>query len=407
MRTDTRFFTVKQRVDVSGQKMIQLKSFKRSRVLTRFHSASSMLNSRAVATSHLNATAGLSAAVVLLSGCSIPRTSSAPRTQLRSFDHFEEFEQTRSGNQMVLLSPRLNLQPWNELVVSWNANCPTGTALKIEARAFDKTGSTRFYTIGLWSAESGRERTSIRKEGDGDALVDTDTLIARRPMNEAQVRLTLDGTNGMMPALKLITFSFLNREVAKGTHASNKNAWGRTLDVPERSQLGYAGGSGWCSPTAVSMILAYWSQRLGRPELDVPVPQVARAVYDGAYRGTGNWAFNMAYAGSFPGMLAYTTRLDDLRQVEDCIAAGIPVALSVSFDLLNGKEKDQNNGHLIVAVGFTEQGDVVVNDPWPNPKKENRVRKIFPRHQVIAAWQRSKQTVYVVAPAEASVPRNF
>src|ERR1044071_1262554 len=71
-----------------------------------------------------------------------------------------------------------------------------------------------------------------------------------------------------------------------------------------------------------------------------PSNRVAQAVYDPAYRGTGNWVFNMAYAGSFDGMRACATRFDGLREVEDCIAAGIPVALSVSFDLLNGKEKD-------------------------------------------------------------------
>ena len=89
-----------------------------------------------------------------------------------------------------------------------------------------------------------------------------------------------------------------------------------------------------------------------------------------------------------------------MAEVEDLIAAGLPVALSVSSDLLNGKPKDQGNGHLIVVVGFTDSGDVVVNDPWPNAKKENSLRKVFPRGRVIKAWQRSKQTVYVIGPEE-------
>jgi hypothetical protein len=187
----------------------------------------------------------------------------------------------------------------------------------------------------------------------------------------------------------------------------NRSVWGKTLDVPERSKFGYPGGKGWCSPTALSMILAYWSRELNRPELDVTVPDVARAIHDTAYRGTGNWAFNMAYAGSFDGMRGYVTRFDGLRQVEDCIAVGIPVALSVSFDLLNGKSEDQNNGHLIVVAGFTQKGDLMVNDPWSNPKNENRVRKIFPRERVVAAWQRSRQTVYLAAPESVKVPRSF
>jgi hypothetical protein len=145
-------------------------------------------------------------------------------------------------------------------------------------------------------------------------------------------------------------------------------------------------------------MLAYWAQELKRSELDLAVPAVAAGVHDPNSGGTGNWSFNMAFAGRFDGIRAFVTRLYDLAQVEDCIAAGVPVALSVSFDLLNGKNQDQANGHLVVVVGFTESGDVVLNDPWPNPKGENRVRKIAPRERVIRAWQRSKQTAYIIHP---------
>jgi uncharacterized protein YvpB len=346
------------------------------------------------------------ATACLLTGCSTTRDG-APRTHLVSFDRFEPFERTQREDEIVLLSPRVPFASWNELIVSWNAACPPGTALKAEACAFHGSSSTRFYTMALWSAEAGRGRTSVRGERDRDAFVDTDTLICRHMMNAAQVRLTLHGTNGVFPRLKLLTLSFLNSKVPARTLEPNRRSWGKILDVPERSQLGHPGASGWCSPTALSMMLAYWSREIGRTELDVPVPHVAHEVYDTAYRGTGNWAFNMAYAGAFDGMCGYVTRFNDFREVEDCVAAGIPVALSVSFDLLNGKTEDQNSGHLIVVAGFTEKGDVVVNDPWPNPKKENRVRKIFPRERVMAAWQRSKQAVYVVFPEGRTVPYSF
>jgi uncharacterized protein YvpB len=361
-----------------------------------------MLISRAVRFRFLNP---LLAVAFVLAGCSTPRE--AVRTQFRSFNYFEGFQRTQQGSETVLLSPRLDVQRWDELIVSWNADCPPGTALKIEACAFGTERTTRFYEIARWSAEPGKNRTSIAKEADADAAVDIDTLVCKRLMNAAQLRLTLSGTNGVLPQLKFIAASFLNSTAPKSPRESNRHAWGKTLDVPQRSQLGYPGGNGWCSPTCVSMLLAYWSRQLNRPELDVPVPEVAQCVRDTAYRGAGNWAFNMAYAGSFDGMRAYATRFNNLKEVEDCIAKGFPVALSVSFDLLNGKEADQNNGHLIVVVGFTEAGDVVVNDPWPNPKRENSVRKTFLRERVIAAWQRSKQTVYVIAPEQAHVPQSL
>ena len=278
--------------------------------------------------------------------------------------------------------------------------------MKVEACAWSGTSQTRFYTIANWAAEPGPQRTSVHHERDGDAAVETDTLIGAHLMDAAQVRFTLRRAGGLTPQLKFLALSFLNPSVPPATSEPNRRAWGITLNVPERSQLGHAGASGWCSPTALSMMLGWWSARLHRLELDIPVPEVARAVFDPAYGGTGNWNFNTAYAGGFDGLRAYATRLENLRLVEDSIVAGQPVALSVSFDLLHGKEEDQSNGHLIVLLGFTADGDVVVNDPWPNPQRENRVRKIFPRTQVMKAWQRSKQTVYFVAPQGLDVSRS-
>ena len=350
------------------------------------------------------ATLALMAGFMITSCSTPPSVEPAPRTQLRVFERFENFARTESGDAFVLLSPRVEVRAWRELIVSWNAACPPGTALKLEVCAWNGMHQTRFYTIATWTAEPGPQRTSLRKQSDTDGIVETDTLVCPREMDAAQVRVTLRGANGTRPQLQFLALSFLNPSLPPAARESNRQAWGRTLDVPERSQLGHAGANGWCSPTALSMMLGWWSIRLHRAELDLPVPTVAQAVFDPAYGGTGNWNFNTAYAGGFDGMRAYATRWDSLRPVEDCIVAGVPVALSVSFDLLNGKEKDQQNGHLIVVVGFTATGDVVVNDPWPNPKRENRVRKVFPREQVIKAWQRSKQTVYVLAPAEMDRP---
>ena len=80
---------------------------------------------------------------------------------------------------------------------------------------------------------------------------------------------------------------------------TSQAAWGTTLAVPERSQMVYPnGGPVWCSPTSTSMVMAYWSEKLGEPALNRPVPEVAAAVYDVVYRGNGNWPFNTAYAGA-------------------------------------------------------------------------------------------------------------
>ena len=149
------------------------------------------------------------------------------------------------------------------------------------------------------------------------------------------------------------------------------------------------------------MLLAYWSQRLKRPELDNDVPVVAAGVNDPKWEGTGNWVFNTAYAGSFKGMRAYTTRLTDVSELEDWIACGIPVGLSVCYNRLRGFGRVPS-GHLIVCVGFTATGDVVVNDPGTR----RNVRKIFPRARLIDAWSYSQNTVYLIYPERTKLPKD-
>lgn len=153
------------------------------------------------------------------------------------------------------------------------------------------------------------------------------------------------------------------------------------------------------------MVLAYWAKVTQRRELDVDVPEVAAGVYDKNWPGTGNWPFNTAFAGSLPGMRAYVTRLGDITELETLVAAGIPPIVSVSFDLLHGKEQDQGNGHLVVCVGFTEHGDAVVNDPWARLEKGEQVHGIVSRENLLKAWARSHRTAYLIYPESWRVSR--
>jgi len=71
-------------------------------------------------------------------------------------------------------------------------------------------------------------------------------------------------------------------------------------------------------------------------------------------------------------MRAYTARLSDVAELEDWIMQGIPVGLSLCYNRLRGKSRTPS-GHLVVCVGFTENGDAVINDPGTL----RNVRKVF------------------------------
>jgi hypothetical protein len=172
------------------------------------------------------------------------------------------------------------------------------------------------------------------------------------------------------------------------------------------------GGEAWCSPTSTSMVLGYFGALPPKSAYRFvpaghPAPWVdyaARKTYDADYEGTGNWPFNTAYAAPLAGD-AFVTRLRSLREAEEFIAAGIPLVASISWGHgeLDGAHVSASNGHLVVIVGFTADGDVVTNDPAADTAAG--VRTTYDRAQFENAWlPTSGGLVYVIHDAGHPLP---
>lgn len=223
-----------------------------------------------------------------------------------------------------------------------------------------------------WTADGRQSHSPVH----GDLTVEIDVIRSSQPFDGVEVRA--DG----------VRFNAL--AFATPTHARASLPYAgqaRILDVPARSQYVVDGERGWCSPTSLSMLNAYFG-------LDYDVPATARAVFDRAYNGTGNWAFNVAFSGSL-GLRAAVVYLQNLDQAQRFIEAGIPIAISYSWSdgELPGAPLEQSDGHLVVLCGFTANGDCAVNDPaHPN------LRAVYPRAALERVWQRNNGVAYAVAP---------
>jgi len=165
------------------------------------------------------------------------------------------------------------------------------------------------------------------------------------------------------------------------------------------------GGQVWCSPTSLSMVMAYWANKTGNSRLNQSVPTVARGTYDYAYRGNGNWPFNTAYASSY-GLKTSVNRFSSLGQVERWVDKGVPVVASISWGRgqLDGAPIPSSNGHLMVIRGFDKTGRyVIVNDPAAS--SNSGVRRVYDRQQFANAWMRGSGGVtYIIHPKGWSVP---
>jgi len=324
--------------------------------------------------------------------------------QFIGWTDFRKFTRsTNASGEVEWLAPKTKCRPADELIPSWNAELEPDGWLRVELRAFHADKPTKFYDLGHWSRDPAlHPRESIKGQKDGDGDVDTDTLQLLAPADAFQLKLTL-GPATNAARLKLLSIAAMDTRTSPTPRASLRSVWGKPpLPVPQRSQCAYPEGiSKWCSPTTTSMMLAFWSQKLNRPELDFDVPDVARAIHDTTWNGTGNWAFNMAFAGAQPGIRGVVTRFDDVRELEEWVASGHPVGISLCSNRLRGKDTPAS-GHLVVCVGFSPDGSVILN----NPGSLLDTQKTYSRERFIHSWAYSKNAVYLIYPEGAKLPRD-
>jgi len=295
----------------------------------------------------------------------------------------------------TLTGQALKVPAFDELVPSWNAVTLGAGSVTVEVRAQTGTRWSRWFSFGSWSSGEGRSSLNGQKDPAGQVLTDTLRLNARA--TGYQYRVTLRGAGTSVRLLAFNTADRARRTAGLG-QPGDRAAWGKVVDVPQRSQMLYEGGGEvWCSPTSVSMILA-------KHGVNVTVPQAAGGTFDRAYQGTGNWPFNTAYAGAL-GMRAFITRLPSLAAAERYTTAGVPLAVSLGWKKgeLPGAPLTYSDGHLMVLVGFDASGNPVLNDPAA--PSDAGVRRSYPRAAFERQWlSHSGGLSYVIAPPGTRLP---
>ncbi len=309
------------------------------------------------------------------------------------------------------------------LIPSWSITTPGGTWARIEVRV--RNGSTvgSWDSLARWAGSTSRvKRSSYSAQTDDLARISTDTVVANagRSFDAYQVRVVLHRPKGSrstptLHAVNAVAASYTTRST--GTSATTMTAT-TDLAVPMSSQMIHrgefpqwgGGGEAWCSPTSTSMVMRYYGKGPKKSAYtwsryaDSFVDHAARYTYDHQYKGTGNWAFNTAYAANY-SLDTFVTRLDSLRDAESFIRSGIPLVASVAFGRgqLTGSPISATPGHLMVVRGFTATGDVIANDPAA--AKNSSVRRVYSRAQFEKAWmQGSGGVVYVVRPTSTKLP---
>jgi hypothetical protein len=288
--------------------------------------------------------------------------------------------------------------PFNEVIPSFNVDLPAGTGFVVWLRCRPTGGArwTRYYYAGTFS-DAGRPEEVHGVDDHGAFKVDCFQSARTFDRLGYRVRMHSD-RKAISPRLVRFSLCYSNTTGDRAIWQSHAPKRKRSetglcrLDVPFRSQQSEdrAVASRLCSPTSVSMVLAYHG-------VEVPTRLVAELAYDREHDLYGNWARAIQTAHTL-GVSGYVRRFHSLDEAGEVLAEGTPLILSIrakSGDL-PGAPYRETEGHLLVLTGFNEQGDPLVNDPAGKTPGEGQIH--YPRAALEKAWLQHGGVAYVFSP---------
>ena len=245
--------------------------------------------------------------------------------------------------------------PFDDLVGSLAAEVPVGGELDFAVKVRIDGSWTEWYLLGTLNHDGWAAPISV---SDENGVVDVDTLKLKKPATSFRYRLRLKAGKQAV-RLRSIAITVSDAAAPETPSPFTAGPWVRDLNISPRSQ-GDAQEKykhDICSPTSLAMVLDYWG-------IHKELEAVALAAQDRGSQLFGNWPANAAYVGSL-GLEAHVARLESLGDIENEVALGRPVVVSVTFDdgeLPNAPIR-KTRGHVMVVGGFTAEGDVIAYDP--------------------------------------------
>ncbi len=299
------------------------------------------------------------------------------------------------GAEYVFSSPAIACEPFDECLVSWNARHSKSTGFGVEiavARRADAEFSPWMW-IGEWNV---RERPAEALLAFEDAKIDVDTFSSKSQWRAVRVRVRVRANDPKQLRFALDALALVPT-LHKGLSANPAPteaapAGVARMAVPFRSQRveesALAGRI--CSPTSVSMLLAYRG-------VDASTAEVARRAYDSFHDIYGNWnrAIQAAYSFGVPGRLE---RISSWTRAEKLLATGQPLILSIAAKpgQLRNAPYASTSGHLLVLCGFDAQSNALVNDPAAATAELGQLA--YTRADLETVWMARGGTTYVLEP---------
>ncbi|MCH4887464.1 hypothetical protein EZV73_07770 [Acidaminobacter sp. JC074] len=277
-------------------------------------------------------------------------------------------------------SQALEVPETHRMVVSWNALVEFGGYVEVFIRVQTSGAWSPWMTYGKWCKSY--SRGSITDQVYGHVRLDIDEVVSKEPINMCQLAFEIT-CDSYKPHMRDLFLAVEDVKDIKTPEVLNID-----LEVPMVSQmLIHDIGTIACSPTALTMVLNYYG-------FEMKALDVARNSYDSGSDMYGNWAYNVAFAGSC-NFEAYVDYCYDISSLMTYIQSGIPIVASVKTpEVISGAPQAYPEGHLMVIRGFLQEDDeayIIVNDSAS--KTERDVKRYYKLEDFLKIW---RHVIYVV-----------
>ncbi|CUI17053.1 conserved hypothetical protein [Candidatus Protochlamydia naegleriophila] len=284
------------------------------------------------------------------------------------------------------------INPFNELIISWNALRPENGRFLVFASL----------KIGVWSkwlpyaSWGAKEQASFDHEDEHlncRTFQDLVSCMGEKKATGFRVRVEVQEGAQFEHFIALhACASAIDNLYLETTHNQQDPL---LLDVPPLSQMAltHPRNQSFCSPVSTTATIRFLTKEASLHPLSF-----AQKVHDSRFDIYGNWSFSVAQAFIELGQKwhCWVARFASLNQVIDQLKDGIPLVVSVKGPL-PGSAQSYNSGHLIVIKGFNPLSQQIICMD-PAFQKDSETTICYDLQDFIQAWQRRLFVAYVFRP---------
>lgn len=282
-----------------------------------------------------------------------------------------------------------NLDPFDELLLSWNASRPSeGKFLFYISVKTNEWSPWLLYAS--WSSTEQSSFLSTTENAPVRTFQDTLEVLDGKKATAFRIKIITEGNCHLQDIHGLHVY--INSDKSKAAQNTDACLDPIRLNVPGISQmaLDHARHADLCSPTSTAAATQYLSN-----DYSINPLHFAQNIWDAGFDIFGNWVFNVAEASALLGKEwhCWVERLNGFNAIYHNLIQGTPVVVSVRGPL-PGSALPYAKGHLMVVTGYDPLSEkVFCMDPAFAADAETHVS--YQLSDFIQAWNQRGNVAYI------------